>query len=112
LGGEFINNSQILRILNKESHLIRATAKLLCLKEWEAAETALREWVQRNRDEAQKRLDMYAEKGLAINTPESVTVNVTVFQKAEVLLAKGELQRLPSVLPDIKAPVSRRETQL
>jgi hypothetical protein len=87
-------------------------AKILGLKEWQAAEIAVREWVQRNRDEAQKRLDMYAEKGIVINQPESLTVNVTVFQKAELMLAKEELQRLLGVLPDIKDSASRRETQL
>jgi hypothetical protein len=88
------------------------TATILGLSETQAAEIALREWVQRNRNEAQKRLDMYAEKGIVINEPESITVNVTVFQKAELLLAKEELQRLLGVLPDIQDPASRRETQL
>jgi hypothetical protein len=53
---------------------------------------------------------MYTEKGIVINQPESLTVNVNV--KAELLLAKEELQRLLGVLPDIKDPTSRRETQL
>jgi len=44
---------------------------------------------------------MYVLNGIVINQPESVTVNVTVFQKAEVLVAKEELQRLRGVLPDI-----------
>jgi hypothetical protein len=91
---------------------LKRTAKLLGLKEWEATETALREWVQHNRDEAQKRLDMYAEKGVVINLPEMVQINVAVFQKAEVMVAKEELQRLLSILPDVKDPASRRETQL
>jgi len=93
------------------AHLKR-TAKLLGLKEWEAAETALREWVQRNRDEAQKRLDMYAEKGVVINTPESVTVNVAVFQKTEVLVVKEELERLLGVLDSVQDPQYRKETRL
>jgi hypothetical protein len=37
MGGDFINDSQILRILNKESCVMRGTAKLLGVKEWEAA---------------------------------------------------------------------------
>jgi hypothetical protein len=77
-----------------------------------ATEIALQEWIQRNRDEAQKHLDMYAEKGIVINTPQSVTVNVAVFQKADLLLAKRELHRHLDILPDIKDPDSRRETQL
>jgi hypothetical protein len=91
---------------------LKRTAKILGLKEWEATEIALQEWIQRNRDEAQKHLDMYAEKGIVINTPQSVTVNVAVFQKADLLLAKRELHRHLDILPDIKDPDSRRETQL
>jgi hypothetical protein len=90
----------------------KRNAKALGLKEWEAAENAVREWNQRHRDEAQKRLDMYAERGIIFNAPESVTVNVTVFQKADLLLAKRELHRHLDILPDIKDPDSRRETQL
>jgi hypothetical protein len=90
----------------------KRTAKALGLKEWEAAEIAVKEWNQRHHDEAQKRLDMYAEKGIVFNHPESVTVNVAVFQKAEVLLAKEELQRFLGILPDITDPDSKHETQL
>jgi hypothetical protein len=87
-------------------------AKILGLKQEEAAEIALKEWIQGNRDEAQKRLDMYAEKGIVINRPEGVTINIAVFQKAELLLAKEDLQRLLGILPDVKDPASRREMQL
>ena len=65
---------------------------LLGLREREAAELAIRTWVKANRDEAQKRLDLYAEKGITIIEPQ--TVNIAVFQKAEVLLAKEELRRV------------------
>jgi hypothetical protein len=80
--------------------------------EWEAAEIAVREWNQRHRDEAQKRLDMYAEKGIIFNEPTSLTLNVAVFQKAELLLAKEQLRRFVDILPDIQDPASKRETQL
>jgi hypothetical protein len=80
---------------------------LLGLKEREAAEQALREWTQRNRDESQKRLDLYAEKGITIIQRE--TVNIAIFQQAEILLAKDELSRLLEVLetgnPDCKHDV-------
>jgi len=88
----------------------KKTATLLGLKEVHAAELALSEWVRRNRDEAQKRLDLYAEKGIVINQPE--TVNIAVFQKAEVMVAKEELQRLLGVLESVKDPEYKRETQL
>lgn len=55
---------------------------------------------------------MYAEKGIVINEPESVTLNVTVFQKAEVLVAKEELERLLGVLDSVQDPKYRKETQL
>ena len=41
------------------------------------------------RDEAQKRLDMYAEKGITIVEPQ--TINMAVFQKAEIYSARQEL---------------------
>lgn len=90
----------------------KRNAKALGLKEWEAAEIAVNERNQRHRDEAQKRLDMYAKKGIVINEPESVTLNVTVFQKAEVLVAKEELERLLGVLDSVQDPKYRKETQL
>lgn len=65
---------------------------ILGLKEQDAAELALSEWTKRHQDEAQKKLDMYAEKGIVIKDPG--IVNIAVFQKAELLLAKEELSRL------------------
>jgi hypothetical protein len=65
---------------------------ILGLKEQEAAELALSEWTSRHQNEAQKKLDLYAEKGITIIEPQ--TVNIAVFQKAEVLLAKEELRRV------------------
>jgi len=65
---------------------------LLALSEREAAELAIRSWVKANRDEAQKKLDLYAERGITIVEPQAV--NIAVFQKAEILLAKEELKRV------------------
>jgi hypothetical protein len=65
---------------------------ILGLKEQEAAELALSEWVKKHEDEAQKKLDLYAERGITIIEPQ--TVNIAVFQKAELLLAKEELRRV------------------
>ena len=65
---------------------------ILGLKEQEAAELALSEWSKKHQDEAQKKLDLYAEKGITIIEPQMV--NIAVFQKAEVLLAKEELRRV------------------
>ena len=65
---------------------------ILGLKEQEAAELALSEWAKKHQDEAQKKLDLYAERGITIIEPQ--TVNIAVFQKAEVLLAKEELLRV------------------
>jgi len=82
---------------------------ILGLKEQEAAELALSEWVKRHQDEAQKKLDLYAEKGITIIEPQ--TVNIAVFQKAEILLAKGELSRILDNL-ERGNPEYRREMQL
>jgi len=65
---------------------------ILGLKEQEAAELALAEWAKKHEDEAQKKLDLYAERGITIIEPQ--TVNIAVFQKAEILLAKEELRRV------------------
>ncbi len=65
---------------------------ILGLKEQDAAELALSEWAKKHQDEAQKKLDLYAERGITIIEPQ--IVSIAVFQKAEVLLAKEELQRV------------------
>jgi hypothetical protein len=82
---------------------------ILGLKEQEAAELALSEWAKRHQDEAQKKLDLYAERGIAIIEPQ--TVNIAVFQKAEILLAKEELRRVIENL-ERGNPEYRHELQL
>lgn len=97
---------------NLEADFVK-TAKVLGLKQWQAAETAIREWVQRHHDEVQKRIDEYTERGgLVINHPQSVTVNVAVFQKAEVLVAKEELQRLLTLVQGNPPADAKHEFQL
>jgi len=91
---------------------LKRTAKLLGLREWQAVEIAVQEWNKRNHDEAQKRLDLYAEKGIIINQPEAVQINISVFQKAEVLCARHELERILGVLNDISDEKDRVDTQL
>ena len=83
--------------------------EILGLDEYEAAELALHDWVKKHHDEAQKKLDLYGEKGITIIEPH--TVNIAVFQKAEVLLAKEELRR---VLGNLERgnPEYRHELQL
>jgi hypothetical protein len=65
--------------------------------------------VKKHQDEAQKRLDLYAERGITIVEPQ--TVNIAVFQKAEILVAKEELRR---VLENYQrgTPEYRHELQL
>jgi hypothetical protein len=82
---------------------------LLTLSEREAAELAIRTWVKANRDEAQKKLDLYAERGITIIEPQ--TVNIAVFQRAEILVAKEELTRLLGNM-DRCNPEYRPEIQL
>lgn len=52
------------------------------------------------------------QRGIVINQPESLQINVTVFQKAEVLVAKEELERLLGVIDCVQDPKYRKETQL
>jgi hypothetical protein len=82
---------------------------ILGLKEQEAADIALSEWSKKHQDEAQKKLDLYAGRGITIIEPQ--IVNIAVFQKAEILLAKEELSRL---LGNIERgnPEYHREMQL
>jgi hypothetical protein len=66
--------------------------EILCLDEYEAAELALQDWVKKHHDEAQKKLDLYAEKGgVPINEPEHVEIKV--FQRVDIFLAKEELTK-------------------
>lgn len=88
----------------------KKTSNLLGLTEQDAAELALSDWIKKNGDEAQKRLDLYAGKGITIVEPE--TVNIAVFQKAEVLVAKQELERLLGVLEEADDPAFKKEIQL
>jgi len=76
--------------------------EVLGLDEYEAAELALHDWVKKHHDEAQKKLDLYAEKGITIIEPQ--TVNIAVFQKAEVLLAKEENPLIKLALRCIPCP--------
>jgi len=85
-------------------------ANILGFNETQAAEFALFDWIQRHKNEAQTKLDLFAEKGIKIIQPE--TVNIAIFQKAEIMIAKDELQRLLDVLDSIKDPEYKRETQL
>jgi hypothetical protein len=85
---------------------------LLGIHEREAAEQALAGWVKQNNEEAQKKLDLYAERGITIIQPETVTITQhVVFQKAEILLAKEELNRRLEIL-EHGNPDCRHDTQL
>jgi len=53
---------------------------------------------------------MYAEKGITIIEP--LTVNIAVFQKAEIYTARQELRRLLGVLETTRDPGFKREAQL
>jgi hypothetical protein len=55
---------------------------LLGFSEREAAELAIRTWVKANRNEAQKKLDLYAEKGVTIIEPEHIEIKV--FQRVDI----------------------------
>lgn len=86
-------------------------SEILGIHLYEAVEQALSDWVGKHQNEAQMKLDVYArEKGITIIEPQAV--NIAVFQKAEVMVAKEELQRLLGVLESVKDPEYKRETQL
>lgn len=84
-------------------------SNILGLTQEAALEIAVSDWIKKYGDEAQKKLDLYAERGITIIDP--ITVNIAVFQKAEVLLVKEELTRLLSNL-EHGNPEYRREMQL
>src|SRR3990172_3137166 len=85
------------------------TASILGLHEYEAAEMALQEWIRSHHDEAQKRLDLYAEKGVTIIEPEHLEIKV--FQRVDIFLAKEELTKRINNL-DRGSPEYRKELQL
>jgi hypothetical protein len=88
----------------------KRSASLLGFSETQAAEIALAEWVKKNHDEVQKKLDLYAEKGgITINEPEHVEIKV--FQRVDIFLAKEELTKRINNL-DRGAPEYRKELQL
>ena len=88
----------------------KRSASLLGFSEAQAAEIALAEWVKKNRDEVQKRLDLYAEKGgVTITEPEHVEIKV--FQRVDIFLAKEELTKRINNL-DRGASEYRKELQL
>ena len=82
---------------------------ILGLKEQEAAELALSEWARKHQDEAQKKLDLYAEKGVTIIEPERVEIKI--FQRVDIFLAKEELTRRINNL-DRGTPEYHKELQL
>ena len=86
-----------------------AEAKEYAVPEREAAELAIRTWVKANRDEAQKRLDLYAEKGVTIIEPEHLEIKV--FQRVDIFLAKEELTKRINNL-NRGTPEYRKELQL
>ena len=70
-------------------------ADILGFHNYEAAELAFEEWVKKNKQEAQKKLDMYAQKGIEINLEScNVNLDLKIFQKTDVMLAKEELNHL------------------
>lgn len=79
------------------------------MSEREAAELAIRTWVKANRDEAQKKLDLYAEKGVTIIEPEHIEIKV--FQRVDIFLAKEELTKRINNL-DRGSPEYHKELQL
>jgi hypothetical protein len=85
------------------------TASILGLHEYEAAEMALQEWIRSHHDEAQKRLDLYAEKGVTIIEPEHLEIKI--FQRVDIFLAKEELTKRINNL-DRGTPEYRKELQL
>ena len=85
------------------------TTSILGLHEYEAAEMALQEWIRSHHDEAQKRLDLYAEKGVTIIEPEHLEIKI--FQRVDIFLAKEELTKRINNL-DRGSPEYRKELQL
>lgn len=69
---------------------------ILGLKDYEGAEMAFGKWISEHETEAQKKLELFAERGVVINNPQ--VVDIKIFQKAEVLLAKEELTRLLDIV--------------
>src|SRR5712692_602792 len=85
----------------------KKASNILGLSETEAAELAFLEWLEKHADEAQQRLEIYSRRGIVIE--HAGTVNVGVFQRAEVWKAREELERLITILPRVQDPATKRK---
>jgi len=72
----------------------------------------IQRWVEEN--EKQIRLDSFvkAENGTTINIIHPETVNIAVFQKAELVVAREELQRLLGILQRTQDSQFKHETKV
>jgi len=72
----------------------------------------IQKWVEEN--EKQIRLDSFvkAENGTTINIIQPETVHIAVFQKAELVVAREELQRLLGILARTQNPAFKHETEV
>jgi len=72
----------------------------------------VKRWVEEN--EKQAKLDSFvkAENGTTINIIRSETVHMAVFQKAELIVAREELQRLLGILQRTQDPRFKHETKV
>jgi len=72
----------------------------------------IQKWVEEN--EKQAKLDPFvkAENGTVINIIHPENVHIAVFQKAEVLVAREELQRLLGILERTQNPAFKHETKV
>jgi len=72
----------------------------------------IQRWVEEN--EKQIRLDSFvkAENGTTINIIQPETVHIAVFQKAELVVAREELQRLLGILERTQDPTFKHETKV
>jgi len=74
--------------------------------------TMIQRWVEEN--EKQIRLDSFvkAENGTTINIIHPETVHIAVFQKAELVVAREELQRLLGILQRAQDSQFKHETKV
>jgi hypothetical protein len=72
----------------------------------------IQKWIEEN--EKQNRLDSFvkAENGTTINIIHPETVHIAVFQKAELVVAREELQRLLGIMQRTQNPQFRHETKV
>jgi len=98
------------RLPERLVHEFEQRCARLGLKQKEAAKKALSDWL--NATSTQVPLPTYFPHETKVTIVQPQTVNIAVFQKAELIVAREELQRLLGILERNQDPQFKHETKV